>query len=82
MVQVSVGGAVWWFPLNKLSSGFMEDNPTGQLSKEKMLDMYNTVLSLGQATKFVEDIFQQFDKDQNGEIDFKVIINLLPGEKG
>lgn len=63
----------------------MEDNPSGQLSKEKMLEMYNTVLSLGKATKFVEDIFLQFDKDQNGEIDFKVrseFLNLLPGEKG
>ena len=50
----------------------MEDNPSGQLNKEKMLDMYNAVLSLSKATKFVEDIFLQFDTDQNGQIDFKV----------
>ena len=50
----------------------MEDNPSGQLSKRKMLDMYNAVLSVSKATTFVEVIFSQFDTDNNGQIDFKV----------
>lgn len=50
----------------------MEDNPSGQLSKRKMLDMYNAVLSVRKATTFVEVIFSQFDTDNNGQIDFKV----------
>ena len=55
-----------------ISRGFMEDNPSGQLSKRKMLDMYNAVLSVSKATTFVEVIFSQFDTDNNGQIDFKV----------
>ena len=50
----------------------MEDNPSGQLSKRKMQDMYNAVLSVSKATTFVEVIFSQFDTDNNGQIDFKV----------
>ena len=50
----------------------MEDNPSGQLSKRKMLDMYNAVLPVRKATTFVEVIFSQFDTDNNGQIDFKV----------
>ena len=56
-----------------ISSGFMEDNPNGQLSKMKMMEMYSGVLSVSKATKFVEEIFIKFDRDNNGHIDFKVV---------
>ena len=50
----------------------MEDNPTGTLSKSKMMEMYSSVLSIHKATKFVEEIFLKYDTDNNGFIDFKV----------
>ena len=59
-----------------ISSGFMEDNPNGQLSKLKMMEMYNGVLSVSKATKFVEEIFIKFDRDNNGHIDFKVVEHI------
>ena len=59
-----------------VSSGFMEDNPNGQLSKIKMMEMYNGVLSVSKASKFVEKIFIKFDRDNNGHIDFKVVFNI------
>ena len=54
------------------SSGFIEDNPDGKLTKVKMMDMYSAVLSAKKATIFVEQIFNKFDTDHNGTIDFKV----------
>ena len=54
----------------------MEDNPNGQLSKIKMMEMYNGVLSVSKATKFVEEIFIKFDRDNNGYIDFKVVFHI------
>ena len=54
----------------------MEDNPSGQLSKMKMMEMYNGVLSVSKATKFVEEIFIKFDRDNNGHIDFKVVFHI------
>ena len=54
----------------------MEDNPSGQLSKTKMMEMYNGVLSVSKATKFVEEIFIKFDRDNNGHIDFKVVFHI------
>ena len=56
-------------------SGFIEDNPEGTLSKAKMMKMYEAVLSQEKAKEFVEKIFNQFDSDNSGEIDFKVCYN-------
>lgn len=55
-------------------SGFIEDNPDGTLTKVKMLEMYSSVLSVAKATMFVDQIFTKFDTDNDGFIDFKVII--------
>ena len=52
--------------------GFKQDCPTGQLVKEKVLEMYSMILPAGNAAVFVEQIFRIFDKDGNGSIDFKV----------
>ena len=53
-------------------SGFIEDNPGGTLSKDKMMKMYEGVLSKEKAQEFVDQIFSKFDSDNSGEIDFKV----------
>ena len=52
--------------------GFVEDNPGGTLNKSKMMDMYSSVLSIAKATMFVNQIFEKFDTDNDGSIDFKV----------
>ena len=49
----------------------MEDNPSGILSKSKMMEMYSSVLSISKATQFVDEIFLKYDTDNNGFIDFK-----------
>ena len=53
-------------------SGFIDDNPDGLLSRDKMLKMYIDVLSNDKAKKFVEQIFSKYDTDNSGAIDFKV----------
>jgi Ca2+-binding EF-hand superfamily protein len=58
-------------------SGFIDDNPSGTLSKEKMLGMYSSVLPGSKAVVFVEQIFAKFDTDKSGSIDFKVPL-ILP----
>ena len=50
----------------------LKDNPDGTLSKEKMMDMYSAVLPGMKAKTFVDQIFQRFDSDNSGSIDFKV----------
>merc|ERR1719418_395372 len=51
--------------------GFKQDCPDGQLSKDKILEMYSMILPAGNAKVFVDQIFRIFDKDGNGSIDFK-----------
>ena len=53
-------------------SGFLEDNPDGLLSKKRMVEMYQDVLSWEKAKVFVDQIFGRYDKDNSGNIDFKV----------
>ena len=63
---------VFFIPLSLDRSGFIDDNPGGTLSKEKMMKMYEAVLSQEKAQEFVDQIFKKFDSDNSGEIDFKV----------
>ena len=51
-----------------------QDNPDGQLSKDKMMEMYSSVLTGTKSRTFVDQIFQKFDSDNSGSIDFKVFI--------
>ena len=80
-------------PLNYVSShsGFIEDNPSGTMTKDKMMEMYSAVLSGAKAKTFVDQIFarldlakncnfvidhiERFDSDKSGEIDFKVMVS-------
>ena len=50
----------------------MQDNPNGEMNKDKMMDMYSGVLPGMKAKTFVDQIFQKFDSDNSGSIDFKV----------
>ena len=50
----------------------MEDNPCGTLSKSKLMDMYSGVLSKNKANNFIDEIFDKYDTDHDGTINFKV----------
>ena len=50
----------------------MEDNPCGTLSKSKLMDMYSGVLSKHKANNFIDEIFDKYDTDHDGTINFKV----------
>ena len=58
-------------------SGFIEDNPDGQMRREKLLNMYVNVLSNAKAKTFVNQIFSKYDTDNSGSIDFKVSFWML-----
>lgn len=47
------------------------------MSKDKMMDMYASVLAGAKAKTFVDQIFQKFDSDNSGSIDFKVDFLLV-----
>ena len=47
------------------------------MSKDKMMDMYSSVLPGMKAKTFVDQIFQKFDSDNSGSIDFKVDFLLV-----
>ena len=53
------------------------DCPNGQLSKDKIMEMYTMILPVENAKLFVDQIFRIFDKDGNGSIDFKVCKSCL-----
>ena len=54
----------------------MEDNPCGTLSKSKLMDMYSGVLSKNKANNFIDEIFDKYDTDHDGAINFKVGIGI------
>ena len=53
-------------------AGFMTDCPTGKMERKKIESMYAMVLPPENAKSFVDQIFNVFDKDGDGTIDFKV----------
>ena len=52
--------------------GFYAECPSGELSKQKLQDMYGLLLPAGIARVFVEQLFGLFDSDKSGSIDFQV----------
>lgn len=50
--------------------GFIHDCPNGKLEKKKFLAVYQKFYPEGKADKFCSQVFQTFDSDGNGYIDF------------
>lgn len=42
------------------------------MKKEKVIDFYKMIMPNENAESFVEQIFQKFDDDDNGYLDFQV----------
>lgn len=79
MVQRS---AMTPYPLNFITKltrgiGFLKDCPTGMLTKEEFQKIYKQFFPFGDPTSFADYVFNVFDSDKSGSIDFKEFICAL-----
>ena len=57
--------------IKKFHKSFIKEFPTGQLTRDKFIDLYKMFIWRGNAEQYCEHVFRTFDTDQNGVIDFE-----------
>ena len=57
--------------IKEFHKSFIKEFPTGQLTRDKFIDLYKMFIWRGHAEQYCEHVFRTFDTDQNGVIDFE-----------
>ena len=60
-----------------LALGFLKDCPSGMLTKQEFQKIYKQFFPFGDPTSFADYVFNVFDSDKSGSIDFKEFICAL-----
>ena len=59
--------------------GFVKDCPSGQLNQEEFARIYKQFFPFGDPSQFADYVFNVFDEDKSGTIEFKVSIDQIIG---